>query len=160
GYVAAMIPRLDPDQHLPDLYREFLAELGASKFSGEMRTDYASRLVVATDNSVYQIVPLAVLFPKHEAAVALILKLAHKPRFRSPKSSPRGGGTGTNGQALCDGIIIDVSRHFREILELNLSEGFVRVEPGVVLDQLNAHLKSHGVFFAPNLSPSNRATIG
>src|SRR5207247_908070 len=95
-----------------------------------------------------------------EADVALVLTLAHEPRFRAIKLSPRGGGTGTNGQALCDGLILDVSRHFSQILELNLAAGWVRVQPGVVLDQLNTYLKPHGVFFAPNLSPSNRATIG
>jgi FAD/FMN-containing dehydrogenase/Fe-S oxidoreductase len=155
-----MIPALAPQQQIPALYREFLAQLAANGFSGEIRTDYASRLVVATDNSVYQLVPVAVVFPKHEADVVLALRLAHEDTFRDIKLSPRGGGTGTNGQALCDGIIMDVSRHQNKILEVNLSEGWVRVEPGVVLDQLNDHLRPHGVFFAPNLSPSSRATLG
>lgn len=155
-----MIPALAPQQQIPALYREFLAQLAAKGFSGEIRTDYASRLVVATDNSVYQLVPVAVIFPKHEADVVLTLRLAHDDTFRDIKLSPRGGGTGTNGQALCDGVIMDVSRHQNRILEVNLSEGWVRVEPGVVLDQLNDHLRPHGVFFAPNLSPSSRATLG
>jgi len=155
-----MIPALAPQQQIPASYREFLAQLAAQGFSGEVRTDYASRLVAATDNSVYQLVPVAVIFPKHEADVALALSLAHTDTFRDIKLSPRGGGTGTNGQALCDGVIMDVSRHQNQILEVNLAEGWVRVEPGVVLDQLNDHLRPHGVFFAPNLSPSSRATIG
>lgn len=155
-----MIPALAPQQQIPALYREYLAQLAAQGFSGEIRTDYASRLVVATDNSVYQLVPVAVIFPRHEADVVLALRLAHTDTFRDIKLSPRGGGTGTNGQALCDGIILDVSRHQNQILEVNLSEGWVRVEPGVVLDQLNDHLRPHGVFFAPNLSPSSRATLG
>ncbi len=155
-----MIPRLDPQEHLPALYRDFLAELRSQGFTGEIRTDYATRLVTATDNSVYQVVPLAVVFPEGEGDISLTLRLAHTERFRAIKLSPRGGGTGTNGQSLCDGVIMDVSRHFRAILETNIAEGYARVQPGVVLDQLNAHLKPHGVFFAPNLSPSNRATIG
>lgn len=155
-----MIPRLDPKEHLPALYREYLDELRSAGFVGEIRTDYATRLVTATDNSVYQVVPLGVVFPESEGDVAVALRLAHAERFRGVKLSPRGGGTGTNGQSLCDGIIVDVSRHFRAVLETNLSEGWARVQPGVVLDQLNAHLRPHGVFFAPNLSPSNRATIG
>jgi FAD/FMN-containing dehydrogenase/Fe-S oxidoreductase len=155
-----MIPYLDPRAHLPEPYREFLEELAARGFCGEIQTDYATRLVTSTDNSVYQIVPAAVVFPKTEADVALTLGLADEARFRSIKLSPRGGGTGTNGQALCDGVILDVSRHLASILETNLTEGWVRVQPGVVLDELNAHLKPHGVFFAPSLSPSNRATIG
>lgn len=155
-----MIPALAPQQQIPALYREFLAQLAAEGFSGEIRTDYASRLVVATDNSVYQLVPVAVIFPKHEDDVALALRLAHEDTFRDIKLSPRGGGTGTNGQALCDGVIIDVSRHQNRILEVNLEQGWVRVEPGVILDQLNDQLRPHGVFFAPNLSPSSRATLG
>jgi FAD/FMN-containing dehydrogenase/Fe-S oxidoreductase len=155
-----MIPTLAPDALIPELYREFLEQLAAKGFSGEIRTDYATRLVTATDNSVYQLLPVGVIFPKHEGDVALALQLAHTETFRDVKLSPRGGGTGTNGQALCDGIIIDLSRHLRSILELNLEQGWVRVQPGVVLDQLNDHLRPHGVFFAPNLSPSSRATLG
>jgi FAD/FMN-containing dehydrogenase/Fe-S oxidoreductase len=155
-----MIPILAPHAPLPELYREFLVQLSSEGFSGEISTDYATRLVTATDNSVYQLLPVAVLFPRHEADVALTLRLAHTEAFRDIKLSPRGGGTGTNGQALCDGLILDLSRHFRSILELNLEGGWVRVQPGVVLDQLNDYLKPHGVFFAPNLSPSSRATLG
>lgn len=155
-----MLPQLGSHDHLPQIYDEFLAEVRDSGFVGEMRTDYATRLVTATDNSVYQIVPLAVLYPQREADISRALEVAARERFRSIKLSPRGGGTGTNGQSLCDGVILDLSKHFQNILELNLEEGWVRVEPGVVLDQLNAFLAPHGVFFAPNLSPSNRATIG
>ncbi len=155
-----MIPTLASQRQIPELYRAFLAQLARAGFSGEIRTDYATRLVAATDNSVYQLVPVAVVFPKHEADVAVALRLAHTDNFRDLKLSPRGGGTGTNGQALCDGVIMDLSRHQNAILESNLAEGWVRVQPGVVLDQLNDHLRPHGVFFAPNLSPSSRATIG
>jgi FAD/FMN-containing dehydrogenase len=155
-----MIPALASQQQIPALYRAFLSQLAARGFSGEIRTDYATRLIAATDNSVYQLVPVAVIYPKTEADVAHALALAHEPAFRDIKLSPRGGGTGTNGQALCDGVIMDVSRHHNQILEVNLSERWVRVQPGVVLDQLNDHLRPHGVFFAPNLSPSSRATIG
>ena len=155
-----MIPALAPQGQIPALYRDFLARLPARGFSGEIRTDYASRLIAATDNSVYQLVPVAVIFPKTEADVSHALALAHDKAFRDVKLSPRGGGTGTNGQALCDGVIMDVSRHQNRILEVNLAQGWARVEPGVVLDQLNDHLRPMGVFFAPNLSPSSRATIG
>ncbi len=74
--------------------------------------------------------------------------------------SPRGGGTGTNGQSLTDGLIVDVSKHMNRILEVNAEERWVRVQPGVVKDQLNAALLPYGLFFAPELSPSNRATVG
>lgn len=156
----SMLPRLNPNQHLPEHYAAFLKALKSGGFSGEIRSDYATRLVTATDNSVYQILPLAVVFPKDRADIERLLKLAHQAAYSAVKLSPRGGGTGTNGQSLCDGVIVDLSRHFSQILELDLAQGWVRVQPGVVLDQLNAFLAPHGVFFAPNLSPSNRATLG
>ena len=76
------------------------------------------------------------------------------------KLAPRGGGTGTNGQSLTDGLVVDVSRHMNRILEINVAERWARVQAGVVKDQLNAALAEHGLFFAPELSTSNRATIG
>jgi len=158
--MTAMLPRLNPNAHLPVEYRAFLADLTQRGFQGEMRTDYATRLTSATDNSVYQVLPLAVVHPKDHRDVELLLTLSHEKVHRSVKLSPRGGGTGTNGQSLCDGVIVDLSRHMHHILELDLKNGWVRVQPGVVLDQLNTFLAPHGVFFAPNLSPSNRATLG
>ncbi len=155
-----MIPRLAPTVHVEELYLKFLEELQRGEFSGQVRCDYATRLVTATDNSVYQVLPQAVVYPRSTADVQHLCTLLGRDEFTAIKVSPRGGGTGTNGQSLTDGIVVDLSRHMREILELDLSRGWVRVQPGVVLDQLNAHLRPHGVFFAPNLSPSSRATIG
>src|SRR5690606_13719513 len=159
-YHTEMIPILDADESLAPGYADYLEALRDSGFEGEISTDYATRLVTATDNSVYQVVPQAVVFPKHARDVSRVAKLLAAPRFRHVKLSPRGGGTGTNGQSLCDGVICDLSRHMNGIVELDLDAATVTVEPGVVLDQLNAYLRPHGVFFAPNLSPSNRATIG
>lgn len=155
-----MIPALATRDQLPALYRAFLERLASAGFKGDIHTDYATRLVMATDNSVYQLVPTAAVFPKDEADIATALRLLFTDEFREIKLSPRGGGTGTNGQALCDGVILDVSRYMTNILEVDLAAGWVRVQPGVVLDQLNDHLRPHGVFFAPNLSPSSRATLG
>ncbi|HEY6726335.1 MAG TPA: FAD-binding and (Fe-S)-binding domain-containing protein [Polyangiaceae bacterium] len=155
-----MIPILKPDSGLQPEYTAYLDALRTAGFEGEIQVDYATRLVTATDNSVYQIVPQAVAFPKHALDVQRALKLLGTLEFRNIKVSPRGAGTGTNGQSLCDGVIFDLSRHLNRIVEVDLDAGWVIVEPGVVLDQLNAHLKPHGVFFAPNLSPSNRATLG
>src|SRR5699024_4792412 len=73
---------------------------------------------------------------------------------------PRGGGTGTNGQALNQGIIVDMSRYMNRIIEINPEEGWVRVEAGVIKDELNQYLKPFGYFFSPELSTSNRATLG
>ena len=115
---------------------------------------------MATDNSIYQLLPDAVVFPRSTADVALISRLAAQERFASLVFTPRGGGTGTNGQALNQGIIIDMSRYMNRIIEINPEEGWVRVEAGVIKDQLNQYLKPYGYFFAPELSTSNRATIG
>jgi len=155
-----MIPILNPDSGLLPGYTAYLEALRSTGFEGEIQIDYATRLVTATDNSVYQIVPQAVVFPKHARDVERALTLLGTQEFRAIKVSPRGGGTGTNGQSLCDGVIFDLSRHMNRIVEVDLQAGWVIVEPGVVLDQLNAQLKPHGVFFAPNLSPSSRATLG
>lgn len=155
-----MIPRLNLQETLERDYASFLHNLGKTNFSGEIRTDYGSRLITATDNSIYQILPQAVVFPRTAQDITVLFQLAQNPQFQKIKFSPRGGGTGTNGQSLSSGIIVDCSKHMNRILEVNLPEGWVRVQPGVVLDQLNAHLKSAGMFFAPDLSPSNRATLG
>src|SRR5690606_35512347 len=104
GYTPpGMIPRLDSDAGLAPLYRAFLQALRSSRFDGDLQTDYAQRLVAATDNSVYQLVPEAVVFPRNHADVVTLLRLAPEPRFRGVQLSPRGGGTGTNAQSLCGG---------------------------------------------------------
>ena len=155
-----MIPRLNPSESLKSETLLFLEELVKTPFSGEIRADFASRLILSTDNSIYQILPQAVVFPRTSEDLVHLFQLANKKPFQTITFSPRGGGTGTNGQSLSPGIIIDCSKYMNQILEVNLDEGWVRVQPGVVLDQLNAYLKPDGVFFAPSLAPSNRATLG
>ena len=130
------------------------------RFEGDIASNYADRLSLATDNSVYQQLPQAILFPKSVADVVRITKLANKEKYLHLTFTPRGGGTGTNGQSINNNIIVDLSRHMTSILELNIEERWVRVQAGVVKDQLNQFLKPHGLFFAPELSTSNRATLG
>ena len=154
------IPRIDPRASVDASVVTFLDALTQAGFRGDIRSDYGTRLTAATDNSIYQQLPQAVIFPREQGDVVLALRLLAEPRFEGVSLTARGGGTGTNGQALTRGVVMDLSRHLRSILELNLAEGWVRVQPGVVLDDLNAHLKPHGVYFAANLSPSNRATMG
>jgi FAD/FMN-containing dehydrogenase len=163
----AVLPRLDPRDPLPGgggsldpSAIAFVEALRSRGFTGEVKTDRATRLSAATDNSIYQVMPAAVIFPRSRADVELAMRLVDEPPFHGVVLTARGGGTGTNGQALTNGVVMDLSRHLREIVELNLEGGWVRVQPGVVLDDLNAFLKPHGVFFAANLSPSNRATLG
>jgi FAD/FMN-containing dehydrogenase/Fe-S oxidoreductase len=157
---AAVPPRLDPLAGVDPKVAEFVAELKRGGFAGDLRTDYATRLSAATDNSIYQVLPAAVIFPRSATDVALAMRLIAEPRFDAVALTARGGGTGTNGQALTSGVVMDLSRHMARILALDLDAGFVTVQPGVVLDDLNAYLKPHGVHFAATLSPSNRATLG
>jgi FAD/FMN-containing dehydrogenase/Fe-S oxidoreductase len=155
-----MIPRLTDSSSPTPLYAEFLAELRARGFAGDLSSTYADRTVLATDNSIYQRMPEGIAFPKDTEDLVRIARVLADPRFAGLKVAPRGGGTGTNGQSLTDGVVVDVSRHMNRIIEINPARRWVRVEAGVVKDQLNAALAPHGLFFAPELSTSNRATIG
>lgn len=141
-------------------YVAFLDALRTAGFRGEIRQDHASRTVLATDNSIYQRFPQAAVFPRDADDVALVARLLARPEHRQVTVAPRGGGTGTNGQSLTDGVVVDLSRHMNQILEIDPEQRWVRVQSGVVKDQLNAALKPYGLFFAPELSTSNRATIG
>ncbi|WP_444895191.1 D-2-hydroxyglutarate dehydrogenase YdiJ [Microbulbifer sp. SSSA005] len=155
-----MIPALREVDEVQALYLQFLQELKDAGFRGDTTPSYASRTVLATDNSIYQVLPQAVVYPRDSRDLQLLAELADREEFHSVVLSPRGGGTGTNGQSLTDGLVVDISRHMNQILEINVEKRWVRVQAGVVKDQLNAALKPHGLFFAPELSTSNRATIG
>lgn len=155
-----MIPKLVPEQALDASIVAYSHALIAAGFTGDIETNYASRLAVATDNSVYQVLPQAVLLPKTTEDLVILTSLAQTSTFAHIKFSPRGGGTGTNGQSLTEHVVVDISRHMRAILDINLEQRWVRVQAGVIKDQLNAFLKPYGFFFAPDLSTSNRATIG
>ena len=155
-----MIARLLPSIKLGVNYDKFLTQLVDAGFRGNVAHSYGQRMVLATDNSIYQRLPQAAVFPLDAEDVEVLAKLAAEPEHRSVVLTPRGGGTGTNGQSLTDGIVVDLSRHMNTILEINAEERWVRVQSGVVKDQLNAALKPYGLFFAPELSTSNRATIG
>lgn len=155
-----MIPSLRIEDSLKPDHRAYLDALRAGGFTGEICTDYATRLVAATDNSVYQIVPQAVICPRTQADLMLAARLLTDDRFHGVSLSARGGGTGTDGSALNDSVIVDVSRHMTKILEINVEERWARVQPGVTLAQLNTAVKPHGLFFAPNVAPGDRATLG
>lgn len=141
-------------------YLAFLDALRGAGFRGEIARDHASRTVLATDNSIYQRLPQSAVFPLDAEDVQVLARVAAEPTHRSVRLTPRGGGTGTNGQSLTDGVVVDLSRHLNRILEIDPAGRWVRVQSGVVKDQLNAALEPHGLFFAPELSTSNRATIG
>lgn len=156
----AMIPRIDQTSPVQAKYLLFIEALRARGFAGDLNPDYANRTVLATDNSIYQVLPQGVLYPRATSDLVLIAQLSQDAEFQGIVLSPRGGGTGTNGQSLTDGLVVDTSKYMNQILEINAEERWVRVQCGVVKDQLNAAIKPHGLFFAPELSTSNRATIG
>jgi FAD/FMN-containing dehydrogenase/Fe-S oxidoreductase len=128
-----------------------------SQIEGEVRFDAVSRALYSTDASVYQIHPLGVVVAKTREDLIRIVRIAS--RFRCPITL-RGGGTAQAGQSIGAGLQVDTSKYYNQILELNLEERWVRVQPGIVLDELNAALRPHGFRFAPDVSTANRAAIG
>ncbi|MCK8087589.1 FAD-binding and (Fe-S)-binding domain-containing protein [Vibrio sp. 1CM8B] len=155
-----MLPRLQLNADVDPVVVRFLDELKTAGFTGDVESQYSSRLAVATDNSVYQQLPQAVILPKTTQDVVLIGKVVSKSAYERVTFSPRGGGTGTNGQSLTKGVVVDLSRYMNKVLEINEKEGWVRVQSGVVKDQLNDAVRPYGYFFSPDLSTSNRATLG
>ncbi len=127
------------------------------RVEGEVRFDKYSRILYSTDASIYQIEPIGVVIPKHKEDVIATVKIASAHGI---SIIPRGAGTGLAGQAIGEGIIVDMSKYMNQILELNIDEGWVRVQPGVVLDELNAYLKDYDFLFGPDVATSNRANIG
>lgn len=155
-----MIPHLSAKPRASTPSDDFLRHLAGGGFEGAMGTSSADRTVFATDNSIYQVEPAGILFPKNIHDLKRIAKALARPEFSGVTLAPRGGGTGTNGQSLTTGIVVDCSRHMNRILAIDPVRRIARVEAGVVKDQLNRALAPHGLFFAPELSTSNRATIG
>lgn len=129
----------------------------STRLEGTLQVDSLTKTLYATDASVYREMPLAVAFPKNEPDIQKLIQFAlqHKTSL-----IPRTAGTSLSGQCVGNGIVVDVSRYFTKILELNVAERWVRVQPGVVRDELNRYLKLHGLFFSPITSTANRAMIG
>ncbi|MDQ6608821.1 MAG: FAD-binding protein, partial [Bacteroidota bacterium] len=128
-----------------------------NELEGDLYDDKRMRILYATDASAYREMPLAVAIPKNVADIKKLIAFA-----RAEKTSliPRTAGTSLAGQVVGAGIVVDVSKHFTNVIELNKKEGWVRVEPGVIRDELNMFLKPHGLFFGPETSTANRAMIG
>lgn len=127
------------------------------KLDGELFFDDTMRRLYATDASAYRQMPLAVAIPK---SIADIQKLILFARENSTSLIPRTAGTSLAGQVVGGGIVVDVSKHFNRILEINKEESWARVQPGVIRDNLNHYLHPHGLFFGPETSTANRAMIG
>jgi FAD/FMN-containing dehydrogenase/NAD-dependent dihydropyrimidine dehydrogenase PreA subunit len=128
-----------------------------AKLDAEVRFDTISRALYSTDASVYRMTPAGVVIPRTREALIETVRLCKQ---HGVTVTMRGGGTSQCGQAIGDGVVVDCSKYLNKVLEVNAAQRWVRVEPGVVLDELNAQLASIGMRFAPDISTASRATIG
>ena len=129
----------------------------SKKFQGDIFTDNIHQILYATDGSVYREKPQAVLRPKTIEDIRSVINFVSKNNM---SIIPRTAGTSLAGQVVGSGVVMDISKYFTKILELNIEEKWVRVEPGVILDELNIYLEPHGLFFGPETSTSSRCMIG
>lgn len=140
-------------QRLPAL----LADAG---FRGDIANDAALLAAMSTDNSIYTVTPDIVVAPRDAEDVRRLMRVLEADDLRGVPVTARGGGTGTNGQSLNAGIIVDFQKYMNRLLQVNEKEQWAEVEPGIVLDELNAQLAATGLFFAPTTSTASRCTIG
>ena len=136
--------------------RQLVDELNL-QVQGEVRFDKMSRALWSTDASIYQIEPVGVVLPKTKDDIIAVLETAQK---YGVSVLPRGGGTSLAGQTVGESIVLDFSRYMRDVVEINPEEGWVRTQPGIILDELNRILAPHNVLFAPDPSTSSRGNVG
>jgi FAD/FMN-containing dehydrogenase len=129
----------------------------AKSIQGDVFDDYTTRTLYSTDASAYREIPFAVARPKNTDDIRNLIAFARENKITL---IPRTAGTSLAGQVVGNGMIVDVSRYMTGIIEVNEHESWVRVQPGVVLDELNLYLKPYGLFFGPETSTSNRCMIG
>ena len=127
------------------------------RIQGEVRFDKISRILYSTDASIYEIEPVGVVIPKSSEDIQATVEIAAKNEI---PIIPRGGGTSLVGQSIGAGIVLDCSKYLHQVLEVNQEEKWARVQPGVVLDQINDHVKELGLFFGPDTATSSRANLG
>jgi FAD/FMN-containing dehydrogenase/Fe-S oxidoreductase len=127
------------------------------RVDGDVYFDRTSRLLYSTDASMYQIEPIGVVVPRHKGDVQAVIEIANKLNV---PVLPRGGGTSLAGQSVGHAIVLDFSKYMQNVFEVNREELCCRVQPGLVQDELNAHVRPLGLQFGPDTSTSNRATIG
>ena len=137
--------------------REALIRWLRSELRGEVRFDRTSRILYSTDASIYQIEPLGVVLPRDEADLERLVRIAADQDL---PVLPRGAGTSLSGQCVGRAIVVDFSKYMNRILAFDPARGTVRVQPGVVLDQLNRFLSPYQLEFGPDVATSNRATLG
>lgn len=124
---------------------------------GEVHTDLSHRVIYSTDASAYRERPLGVAYPKDEEDIETIVRYASVHKINL---IPRTAGTSLAGQVVGNGLVVDTSKYLNRIIEINENERWVRVQPGVVLDELNIALRKYGLFFSPETSTANRCCIG
>ncbi len=144
-----------PNKHKADT-AELANEL-RKRISGEVRFDDFSRALYSTDASMYQMEPIGVVIPRNVEDVLAAVEVAKTNRL---PLLPRGGGTSLAGQAVNHAIVLDFSKYMSQVVEVNPEEAWARVEPGVVLEQLNDHVAPHRFKFAPDPATSNRSCVG
>ncbi len=134
-----------------------LIEKLSRALEGSIHTDQATRILYATDASAYREMPLAVAVPKNEHDLVKLVQFAGENKI---PLIPRTAGTSLAGQVVGNGVVVDMSTHFNQVLEVNPDENWVRVQPGIVRDDLNKHLAKFGLMFGPETATANRAMIG
>jgi FAD/FMN-containing dehydrogenase len=127
----------------------------SKQLEGELFYDTTMRTLYATDASAYREMPLAVAIPRSKEDLRKLISFA---KANQTSLIPRTAGTSLAGQVVGSGIIVDVSKYFTQIIEINTAENWVRVQPGVVRDELNMFLKPYGLFFGPETSPIRLCT--
>ena len=134
-----------------------LEQVLRDEIEGEVRFDAYSKVLYSTDASLYQMEPIGVVIPRHKEDVTRTIQIAYD---RDLPILPRGGGTSLAGQTVGQAIVIDMSKYMNEIIEVNVEEHWARVQPGVVIDELNHHLKPHNLMYSADVATSSRANIG
>ncbi|MEY9164959.1 Fe-S oxidoreductase [Sinorhizobium fredii] len=164
-----MIPALAERPKTGRLYTDYLDALRHAKFAGDIEASAASTTVFSTDNSIYQLRPQAIMFPRRRADLVVIARLASEPRFHGVSFAMRGGGTGTNEQSLTDGIVIDMSRHMNRIVSIDpvkrtegslilVQDSFTSYfEPALLLDVIDLLLALGFKPFVAPLKPNGKA---
>ncbi|TVQ95249.1 MAG: FAD-binding oxidoreductase, partial [Deltaproteobacteria bacterium] len=141
---------------LPADARDALDDL-RQRLDGDLRTDPVHRVLFATDASLYEVLPFGVAFPRHAEDLEAIVRTCAQARI---PITPRAAGTSLAGQTVGPGLIVDTGRHMKAILDVDEHTRTARVQPGVILDDLNRHLAPRGLFFGPDTSTANRCMIG
>ena len=142
-----------PEGQTPERIARELAAL----IEGEVRFSFHDRMLYATDASIYQVVPIGVVVPRHVEDVEAVVKYCQREKL---PILPRGGGTALAGQTVNTAIVIDFSAHCRSILEIDPEKKFAWVQPGLVLDHFNAELAKYGLMFGPDVATSTHANLG